>query len=135
MARNNLQMRIRERSAARVVEIDGDFDLYSVNRPRAVLRTLVGQVEPGTAVIVDLLQCTFMDASGLGVLIAIAKIARERGVELAIVSGASVARIIEITGYKIELPTFPSLEAALSAGIQAAVTLEADAPAGVAAGA
>jgi anti-anti-sigma factor len=128
-------MRIRERSAARVVEIDGDFDLYSVNRPRAVLRTLVGQVEPGTAVIVDLLQCTFMDASGLGVLIAIAKIARERGVELAIVSGASVARIIEITGYKIELPTFPSLEAALSAGIQAAVTLEADAPAGVAAGA
>jgi anti-anti-sigma factor len=128
-------MRIRERSAARVVEIDGDFDLYSVNRPRAVLRTLVGQVEPGTAVIVDLLQCTFMDASGLGVLIAIAKIARERGVELAIVSGASVARIIEITGYKIELPTFPTLAAALSAGVQAAVTLEADAPAEVAAGA
>lgn len=103
-----------------VVEVGGEVDLHSAPRLRDELaRAIEAQTPP--RVIVDLAGVSFIDSTGVGVLVGSLKRARELGGELAFCSlNARVKRVFEITGLLPVLPIFPtrlSAATALSAQI------------------
>jgi anti-sigma B factor antagonist len=80
-----------------VVAATGEIDMSTSPRLRAALR------DPGAtapAVVLDLRSVTFMDSSGLGVIVGQHKRAREEGYRFAVaVAGApEVRRILELSG-------------------------------------
>lgn len=88
-----------ERPAEQVAVIDlaGGVDIYSAPQFKDVL--LKGIDGGARRVIVDLTNVTFIDSTGLGVLVTGAKRVRSQGVSFAIVSSApNIRGIFEITG-------------------------------------
>jgi anti-sigma B factor antagonist len=80
-----------------VIELAGGVDIYSAPRFKEVL--LQGIDDGARQVIVDLTNVTFIDSTGLGVLVSGAKRVRSQGVSFAIVSSTqSIMSIFEITG-------------------------------------
>jgi anti-sigma B factor antagonist len=80
-----------------VLEVQGEVDLYTSSQLRDAILRLAEEAE--NRIVVDLNNVSFMDSSGLGVLVAGLKRARERGGELALVFGeGSVQKVIGITG-------------------------------------
>ena len=80
-----------------VLEVQGEVDLYTSSQLREAIVRLTEEDE--NRIVVDLNNVSFMDSSGLGVLVAGLKRARERGGELALVFGeGSVQKVIGITG-------------------------------------
>jgi anti-sigma B factor antagonist len=80
-----------------VLEVQGEVDLYTSSQLRDAILRLTEEAE--NRIVVDLNNVSFMDSSGLGVLVAGLKRARERGGELALVFGeGSVQKVIGITG-------------------------------------
>ncbi|MGH2651982.1 MAG: STAS domain-containing protein, partial [Actinomycetota bacterium] len=68
-----------------VLEVQGEVDLYTSSQLREAIVRLTEEDE--NRIVVDLYNVSFMDSSGLGVLVAGLKRARERGGELALVFG------------------------------------------------
>lgn len=87
-----------------VLEVQGEVDLYTSSQLRDAI---LGLTEEGESrIVVDLNNVSFMDSSGLGVLVAGLKRARERGGELALVFGeGSVQKVLGITGLDKVFPT------------------------------
>lgn len=80
-----------------VLEVQGEVDLYTSSQLRDAILRLTEEAE--NRIVVDLNNVSFMDSSGLGVLVAGLKRARERGGELALVFGeGSVQKVLGITG-------------------------------------
>jgi anti-anti-sigma factor len=77
-----------------VVSVRGDVDMATAPRLRQVL------IDATTlAVVVDLSAVTFMDASGLGVLVGAARSARNEGRDLVLRDPSSSAlRVLQVTG-------------------------------------
>ena len=72
----------------------------------------------GGAVIADLGQITFLDSSGLGVLVQAHRTATERENRLLVVASPPVRKLLRLTGLDTVLETYDQLsaaEAALSA--------------------
>jgi anti-sigma B factor antagonist len=66
--------------------------------------------------VVDLADVSFMDSSGLSVLVSGFKAMREGGGEMSVVCpNAAIAKIFSITGLDRVFPIHPSLDEALSA--------------------
>lgn len=87
----------RENGAGTVVAITGEID---VSHASTLRRTLLAEIaEPGAAVTVDLAGVTFLDSSGISVLIAGRNAATEAGVPYSVtgVTGR-VAHVLTITG-------------------------------------
>lgn len=79
------------------VSLEGELDLASVNRTEEHLISIDAR-EP-RKVVVDLSGLTFMDSSGLRVLLLADARAREHGYELLLLPGReSVQRVFEMTG-------------------------------------
>lgn len=96
----------------RVVAISGEHDLNTAPDLRARLDELI---EAGDPVIVDLTPATFVDSSILGVLLDARRRAQEAGIGLAVTQGDgadAVARVLEITGLREELPVHDDVESA-----------------------
>jgi anti-sigma B factor antagonist len=72
--------------------------------------------EPGRAlVVVDMSRTRFCDSAGLNALVGAARQARAEGGEVRlVVGGASVARIVALTGVDRVIPIYASLEDALT---------------------
>jgi anti-sigma B factor antagonist len=68
-----------------------------------------------TAVVCDLSAVTFLDSSGLGVLVGALKRLRERGGELYVVPGTAGRRILELTALDRVIELHESRGAALAA--------------------
>ncbi len=87
--------------AFRVVA-EGEIDLDAAPELRAAL----GVAERGAApaVVLDLSQVTFIDSSGIGVLVEAAQRADADGHRLSIIAGPAVDRVIEIAGLRDRLP-------------------------------
>lgn len=88
---------------AAVVELHGELDLARVDDVRAELDRIEAE---GSAerVAVDLRDLTFLDSSGLRLLVVASGRARERGVPLVLVRGPEqVQHVFEITGMDREL--------------------------------
>jgi anti-anti-sigma factor len=76
--------------------LEGELDLATA--PVLELELARAEKRSPRLVIVDLRRLAFMDVGGMRVLLAAARRAKRDGYELAIVRGASVQRLFELTG-------------------------------------
>jgi anti-sigma B factor antagonist len=96
-----------------LVSVSGEIDLYTAPNLRAGIEN-AGSVGVDT-VIVDLSKISFIDSSGLGVLVQETKRREGLGQSLVLVTNdPRVLRVIEVTGLRRFLQTYATLHDALS---------------------
>jgi anti-sigma B factor antagonist len=95
-----------------VLELEGEFDLSSAPEVRAALDRAVDQ---GTRrIVVDMLECGFVDSTGLGVLLHTAKrIEGEGGMAIACID-EQIRRLLGLTMIDRTIPVFATREDALA---------------------
>ena len=109
-----LQLRIYESSGATIVEAGGEVELHNAPRLREELRRVCESSHP--CCVVDMSKVSFIDSTGVGVLVGALKRAREHQGTLTIACPQPrVRRVFEITGLLGALPIYESLEAAQGA--------------------
>ena len=93
----DLSVSSTERGASTVVHVAGEIDVYTAPLLREVLDK---QIAAGrTTLVVDLEQVTFMDSTGLGVLVGRLKLVRGQNGSLRIVSAQDrILKVFKITG-------------------------------------
>lgn len=85
--------------------VAGDVDMATAPRVGEALAEAAGAT-PAADVVVDLAACTFLDSSGLAVLVEGARRARSTGRAFSIRgAGEQVRRLIDLTHLDAELPT------------------------------
>jgi anti-sigma B factor antagonist len=94
------------------VALRGELDLSTIPRMEGALLEQVTQ-RPG--VLVDLSALTFIDSSGIGVLIQALRSANGTPVHILIGPGSQVERVFQIAGLYEALPVFSDRERALGA--------------------
>lgn len=104
-----------EYERGRVLVIEGEIDLATEARfHEAVLEAL--RAQPFGRVVLDCAGLSFIDSSGLRVLIRAHKAAKEHHSSLLIASPTPrVAQTLHVTSLDTRIPVFPSTEAALAA--------------------
>ena len=104
----------REEAGRAILIVDGELDLYTAPTLRdRVLATVDGG---RSRLIIDLDAVPFMDSSGLGAIVACLKRVRESGGDLALVTrgGSPPDKLLSLTGLDRAIPTFSSVDEALS---------------------
>ncbi|GAA2018922.1 anti-sigma factor antagonist BldG [Terrabacter terrae] len=98
-----------------VVHLGGEIDVYTAP---VVREKLDEQIQAGrTNLVVDLTDVTFLDSTGLGVLVGRLKLTRTRGGSMRLVGRDDrVLKVFAITGLDKVFEIHPDLEAALAAG-------------------
>ena len=98
-----------------VVHLGGEIDVYTAPLVREKLDE---QIQGGrTRLVVDLTDVTFLDSTGLGVLVGRLKLARTRGGSMRLVGKDDrVLKVFSITGLDKVFEIHPDLDAALAAG-------------------
>jgi anti-sigma B factor antagonist len=82
---------------AHVVEVEGQVDLYSAPELKEHTSRVIEQGK--TCVIIDLSRVTFMDSTGLGVLVgALKRLRAARAELLLVVTDYDIERLFELTG-------------------------------------
>ncbi|NNM47100.1 anti-sigma factor antagonist [Knoellia koreensis] len=107
----DLSVSSTERGASTVVHVAGEIDVYTAPLLREVLDK---QIAAGrTDLVVDLEQVTFMDSTGLGVLVGRLKLVRGQNGSLRIVSAQDrILKVFKITGLDKVFHIFPTVEEA-----------------------
>ena len=102
-----------------VVHLGGEIDVYTAPLVREKLDE---QIQGGrTRLVVDLTDVTFLDSTGLGVLVGRLKLARTRGGSMRLVGKDDrVLKVFSITCLDKVFEINPDLDAALAAGESAA---------------
>jgi anti-sigma B factor antagonist len=99
-----------------IVRLLGEHDVFTAPGLR---EQVIGAVEAGEPVVVDIQEATFIDSSILAVLLGGLRRAREGGSGFAIVletgTDSAVSRIFEVTGLVPVFPIYPDREAAIAA--------------------
>jgi anti-sigma B factor antagonist len=108
----DLRLRSRKAESATVVEVGGEVELHSASQLRDELVRAGASDNP--CVVVDLSRVTFIDSTGLGVLVGAFKSVRERGALSLVCPQRSVRRVLEITGLTQVFPIFDTLEEAVA---------------------
>ncbi|MER7501764.1 STAS domain-containing protein [Nonomuraea pusilla] len=100
-----------------VICVGGEID--STNSPE--LGTFVEQVRrPGEQIVFDLAEVSFIDSSGLHVLLDCARYCRSHGGELHLAAARGApARLFEITGVASHLPVHDTAQHAIAAALAA----------------
>jgi anti-anti-sigma factor len=101
--------------AATIVHVRGELDMRTAHQFRAVLRQAVSGDRP---VIVDLLECPFIDSLSIGMLITTQRALaekHERTTPLAIVAKGFVVRALELLGKDFAPPIYATVRDALEA--------------------
>jgi anti-sigma B factor antagonist len=94
---------IAHRDGSLLVSISGEFDLGATPEFERVVSELTGGGL--RAVEIDLRRVTFIDSTGLRMLVDVERVARERELPLRIVRGGSaVERVLQLTGLDQVLP-------------------------------
>lgn len=108
-----LEIATRLEDGRTVLEIAGEIDVYSAARLRA---RLVELAQAGRhRLIIDMTSVTFMDSSGLGVLVGAMKRARANSGEVCIVGAAErILQTLRITGLTRVFPIYAGVAEALS---------------------
>jgi anti-anti-sigma factor len=94
-----------------VVAIAGELDLGTIPKMQG---PLLEQIAQRPAVLVDLSGLSFIDSSGIGVLIEACRGANGTPLHVLIGPGSQVERIFSITGVSAAIPVFTDREQALS---------------------
>jgi anti-anti-sigma factor len=96
--------------ATRIVRVSGELDLYTAPQ---LERALDRNGSTAGRVVVDLSDCTFIDSTGLGILLMAHR--HIGGSALVIVaSSLEVLRALEVSGLERRLTAHPTLESALN---------------------
>jgi anti-sigma B factor antagonist len=98
----------RQAGAYTVVEVTGEFDVYTA----PVLEESLGELVDGGQrdIVVDLSGVTFMDSTGLGLLIKALKWTREKDGSLRIVANTEkVLKVFRVTGLDSVLALYDTL--------------------------
>ena len=99
--------------ARTVVHVAGEIDVASADRLRERLARTVA--EGGTDLVVDLTGVTFMDSTGLGLLVGTLKRVRTAGGRMALVLDAEpLLKVFRITGLHQVFTIHPTLDEALA---------------------
>jgi anti-sigma B factor antagonist len=93
-----------------VVALEGDVDIYSAPQFKQILMRGIDQ--GSRRVIVDLSRATFLDSTGLGVLVSGAKRARKGALSI-VCNDANMARIFEIVGLECIFVIYGTLQEAM----------------------
>jgi anti-sigma B factor antagonist len=109
----DLRLRTREVNGAVVIEVDGEVELHCAPQLREELHRVCEGA--ATCVVVDLSRVSFIDSTGLGVLIGGLKRAREKGTLSLVCPQQRVKRIFEITGLTQVFTLFDTVDAAIGA--------------------
>ena len=95
---------------ADVVRVDGELDMATC----AKFEDALGTPEPGSRLVVDLTECTFLDSSAVRVLVASVRAAEGANREVALVaSDPGILRVLEIAAVDTMLPVHSTLDSAL----------------------
>ncbi len=113
----DLRLRTRptpDQGQVTVIEVAGELDLHAAPGLRDELARATQALSP--RVIVDLGGVTFIDSTGVGVLVGALKRARQAGGQLAFCGAQKrVRRVFEITGLIGALPLFEARDEAIAA--------------------
>ena len=110
----DLRLRVRTQGEISVVEVGGELDLHAAPQLRAELLKVNEASRP--RFVIDLQEVSFIDSTGIGVLVGALKRTREKGGALHFCGAQSrVRRVFEITGLMRALPLFDTREAAIAA--------------------
>ena len=108
----DLEVLVSEGAGRAVVTVVGEVDAYCAPTLQAHLEPLSQQ--PCAAVVVDLSAVTFIDSTGLGVLVTSLKRVRETGGSLDVVATAPrVLKVFALTGLDSVIPVHESLAEAM----------------------
>lgn len=103
----------RESGDRTVIEVKGEIDVYTAPVLREELTSLIDSEH--TTIVVDLTQVSFMDSTGLGVLVGALKKVRTLGGDLALViDQEKILKVFRITALTQVFTIHPTLEAALA---------------------
>jgi anti-sigma B factor antagonist len=110
----DLSVSSSEQGSVTVVHVEGEIDVYTAPLLREVLDK---QVAAGrTNLVVDLEKVTFMDSTGLGVLVGRLKLVRGQNGALRIVSAQErILKVFKITGLDKVFHIYPTVDEALAA--------------------
>jgi len=110
----DLSVSSSEQGAVTIVHVAGEIDVYTAPLLREVLDK---QVAAGrTNLVVDLENVTFMDSTGLGVLVGRLKLVRGQNGSLRIVSAQDrILKVFKITGLDKVFHIYPSVDEATAA--------------------
>ena len=86
---------INRRDRPTLVTVRGDLDLATAP---GLERTLAEEARHGGLVVLDLRELSFIDASGLGVLLRIDAYSRGDGMELRLIPGERASHLLELCG-------------------------------------
>ncbi|MBO0714329.1 MAG: STAS domain-containing protein [Acidimicrobiales bacterium] len=112
MAVEDFAISAEERDDEVVVDVRGEIDLSTA----PLLDQRLSQLAGTQKLVVNLTGVTFLDSSGLGVLVRTSnKVETHGGVIRLVVSHPQVQKVLEITGLASTLPVFRTLDAARSA--------------------
>jgi anti-sigma B factor antagonist len=113
------------RDGCHVVAVRGELDLYTGPPVRRVFEEIAAQ-EPAASVVVDLDLLTFLDSSGLGVLISGLRRLRAGGGTLSLAGcRGAVAEVLAITGLHHAFRIFDTVAEAVSSSGRATGVLSA----------
>jgi anti-anti-sigma factor len=90
-----LSIRKTVRAGRHTLELTGELDLDWAPNLEETIREVSAT---GSGLVIDLRKVTFMDSTGLRVLIVAATLCEEMGHELRIIPGEDIQRILEMTG-------------------------------------
>jgi anti-anti-sigma factor len=107
-----LEVRIGDSEGASVVALAGELDLSTIPRMEAPLREQLGQRR---AVLVDLSGLTFIDSSGISVLIEAFQSANGTPMSILVSPGSAVDRVFRIAGIADALPVHTDRGLAMAA--------------------
>jgi anti-anti-sigma factor len=89
------------RAGTHTLALTGELDMDSANKLEDAVREVCAS---GTGLVIDLRKVTFMDSTGLRVLVIAGALCEEMGYELRIIPGEDIQRILEISGLDRVLP-------------------------------
>jgi anti-anti-sigma factor len=100
---NVAPLSIRDTAGAdrHTLALTGELDLGSASKLEEAVREVCAS---GSELVIDLRKVTFMDSTGLRVLIVAGTLCEENGHELRIIPGEDIQRILEMTGLDRVLP-------------------------------
>ncbi|MET8141646.1 STAS domain-containing protein [Sphaerisporangium sp. NPDC005288] len=99
-----------------VVAVEGELDLFTAPFLRDEVRDAIKQ--DSSRLVLDLASLSFMDSSGLSVLIEAWRLATGEGGGVSLAAPqAPVARILRTTGLDRRIKVYPDVDAAISAEI------------------
>jgi anti-sigma B factor antagonist len=108
----DLQLEARHEGDVAVVSAAGEIDVFTAP---TLDQALAAQLADGRSrLVVDLAEVSFLDSTGLGVLVKALKGAREAGGSLhLVVTSERIRKIFDITGLDASMPLFDTVDDAI----------------------